>query len=297
MKLFPLVIGALVLLLLARRWRRFGWELRIGSILLIAGLAIYGSGLIEVPDLEELIADAGEALGDWTYVLVGALAFLETGAFVGLIAPGEFTIVFGGVVAGQGTIEIVPLTVIVCLAAIAGDTTSYFLGRKLGRGFLIRHGPRFGITEPRLRQVEDFFKRHGGKTVLIGRFVGLVRALAPFIAGASHMHFRRFLAYDIIGASIWGTALCLLGYIFWHNLSSITDIVGRGAFALGSAIAAIVLLIYARAYLKRPENRALLACRLAELAQRWPILKPLARATRSWDGRAGDRPVRIDPDE
>ena len=93
-----------------------------------------------------MIEDIAEALGPWTYALVGVMAFLETGAFVGLIAPGEFTVIVGGVVAGQGEIELVPLIGLVWSARVLGDTTSFFIGRRLGRGFLVKHGPRVRIT-------------------------------------------------------------------------------------------------------------------------------------------------------
>ena len=115
------------------------------------------------------------------------MAFLETGAFVGLVAPGETVVIAGGVIAGQGEIELLPLIGIVWTCAILGDTTSFFIGRRLGRGFLEKHGPKVRITHERLEQVERYFDRHGGKTILIGRFIGLVRALAPFIAGSSGM--------------------------------------------------------------------------------------------------------------
>lgn len=100
---------------------------------------------------------------------VGVLALLETGAFVGLVAPGETTVLVGGVVAGQGEIDLLLLIGIVWTSAVAGDFTSYVLGRRLGREFLVRHGPRLKITEARLHQVEEFFARHGGATILIGR--------------------------------------------------------------------------------------------------------------------------------
>ena len=82
------------------------------------------------------------------------LAFLETGAFVGLIAPGETTVIVGGLVAGQGEISLFVLIALVWVCAVAGDVTSYLLGRRLGRDFMIRHGPRVKITEERLVQVE-----------------------------------------------------------------------------------------------------------------------------------------------
>ena len=92
---------------------------------------------------------------------------------------------------------------------MAGDCASYWLGRKLGRGFMLKHGPRVKITEERLRYVEDFFARRGGLTILIGRFIGLVRAIAPFLAGASRMELRKFLPYDVLGSGLWAALFCL----------------------------------------------------------------------------------------
>src|SRR6185436_8370801 len=115
------------------------------------------------PNIEHAAEDLGTALGEWTYLLVGLMAFLETGAFVGLIAPGETFILVGGLVAGQGQISIVVLIAIVWTAAVAGDVTSFVLGRRLGRQFMLRHGERFKITEERIEAVERFYDRHGGK--------------------------------------------------------------------------------------------------------------------------------------
>ena len=90
----------------------------------------------------------------------------------------------GGVVAGQGEINVITLIGIAWAAAVAGDCASYLLGQRLGREFLVKHGPRFQITPERLEQVETFFANHGGKAIFIGRFVGIVRAVAPFLAGS-----------------------------------------------------------------------------------------------------------------
>ena len=94
---------------------------------------------------------------------------------------------------------------VVWACAVAGDLTSFYLGRRLGRAFIVKHGAKVQITEERLEQVERFFDRHGGKAILIGRFVGLVRAIAPFLAGSSGMPLRRFVPYDVIGAGLWGS--------------------------------------------------------------------------------------------
>ena len=90
----------------------------------------------------------------------------------------------GGVVAGQGEINVITLIGIAWAAAVAGDCASYLLGKRLGREFLVKHGPRFQITPDRLEQVETFFANHGGKAIFIGQFVGIVRAVAPFLAGS-----------------------------------------------------------------------------------------------------------------
>jgi len=233
----PLIFAAALVAYGVVRRKRIGRGEWILGAVVLAALLVYGTGLVHPPSLESLIKDAGEKLGKWTYLLVGALAFLETGAFVGLIAPGEFTILVGGVVAGQGRIDVMALIAIVWVCAVAGDLTSYYLGRRLGRGFMERHGPKVKITHERLEQVERFFDRHGGKAILIGRFVGLVRAIAPFLAGSSRMPLRRFIPYDVVGAGLWGTTFVLLGYVFWHSFDKVASIAKQGALALGFAIA------------------------------------------------------------
>src|SRR3954447_20181042 len=105
-----------------------------GAVLLITG----------PPDLQGALADLADTLGPWTYALVAGLAFLETGAFVGLIAPGETAIVLGGVVAAQGEVSLALILLTAWVASAAGDLASFALGRRLGSPFLQRHGPRFG---------------------------------------------------------------------------------------------------------------------------------------------------------
>ena len=155
-------------------------------------------------------------------------------------------------VAGQGQISITLLIGIVWACAVAGDLTSYTLGRRLGRDFLVRHGPRLKITEERLEYVEDFFDRRGGVTILIGRFIGLVRAIAPFIAGASRMELRKFLPYDVLGAGLWSTLFCLLGYFFWQSLDKVEAYIGRGAAAF-SGLVAVGVVVWFILKLRRDE--------------------------------------------
>jgi membrane protein DedA with SNARE-associated domain len=279
MKPLPLAVAALLLAFGIWRWRRLSMEQKLIGLAVIAGLAVYGSGQVHF-DLESTIESAGNTLGKWTYVLVGAMTFLETGAFLSFVAPGEFTILFGGLVAGQGKINVIVLIGVVWFCAVLGDTTSFYIGRRLGRGFLIRHGARVKITEERLEQVERFYAKHGGPTVFIGRFVGLLRALGPFIAGASKMPYRTFLPYDILGGGLWGSMLVLLGYIFWRSFDRLKTIVGQGFLALGTLIAAVAGIVVAYRFFKVPENRAKTTAWLDEQEEK-PLARPFIRAGRA----------------
>jgi membrane protein DedA with SNARE-associated domain len=226
-----------------------------------------------LPDfnLEEIIEDLSRGLGSWTYLLVAALAFLETGAFVGLVAPGEFTVILGGAVAGQGDISLPLILAITWLSAFLGDSVSFMLGAKLGRGFLVRHGERVRITDERLRQVESYFARYGGRTILIGRFIGLVRALAPFIAGTSKMRYGAFAPYSVLGTGLWATTFILIGYFASQSLDTVADIVGRGLVYFGFFVGAIVGLIVLYRYLREAENRE----KVRAAMERRPALRPL----------------------
>ena len=125
--------GAVVLALyLVLRRHAHGRGMLALVALAAAGAGLIGLGIVELPNVEKLIEDAGARLGKWTYLAVGALAFLETGAFIGLIAPGETTVIVGGLVAGQGQISLLLLIAIVWTCAVLGDVTSYVLGRRSG---------------------------------------------------------------------------------------------------------------------------------------------------------------------
>jgi membrane protein DedA with SNARE-associated domain len=267
------VIAAIAAVLVAAyvvwRWRRLSLERKGIGILIVLALAVYASGVLsELPDPKEVIADVAEALGPWTYALVGVMAYLETGAFVGLVAPGETVVIAGGVIAGEGTISLLPLIAIVWICAILGDSTSFYIGRRLGRGFLEKHGPRVKITPERLGQVESYFDRHGGKTILIGRFIGLVRALAPFIAGSSGLAYRRFIPYSIIGTGLWATIFCTLGFIFWRSFDRVAHIAGQAIFGFGVTVAVIAGIVVA--YKRRAEIKDWLLTH-----ERHPLVRPL----------------------
>jgi undecaprenyl-diphosphatase len=139
--------------------------------------------------------------------------------------------------------------------AVAGDSTSFFVGRRLGREFLMKHGPRFGLSHERLEQVEDFFSRHGGKTIFLGRFVGFVRAFAPFIAGSSGMRFRAFIPYSVLGTGLWVASAITVGYLFSRSIHTAIDYAGKGALLLGALIVVVVGTVWATRYLREAANR------------------------------------------
>lgn len=222
-------------------------------------------------DLQGLLEDVSNSLGSWTYAIVGLLAFLETGAFVGLIAPGETAVVLAGAVAGQGATSIVLTIGVVWSCAFLGDSASYYLGHRLGREFVLEHGPKIRITRERFAQVESYFGKHGGKTILIGRFIGIVRALAPFVAGSSGMRYGAMAPYSILGTGLWATAFSLLGYFASKNIEAVIS--GSEHVLLGFAIfvAVVVGSVVAYRFLKVEENRG----RAASWMEKRPVFRSI----------------------
>lgn len=253
------------------RWSRVTrvWEfvrehpLIILIVVLFVAYQVFGDALPSI-DLEQALEDISDSLGKWTYAAVGALAFLETGAFVGLVFPGETAVVLAGAIAGNGTTSIVLTIAIVWVCAWLGDTASFYIGRRLGKDFILKHGYRVRITEERFAQVEDYFARYGGRTILVGRFIGLVRALAPFIAGSSGMTYRSFAPYSVLGTGLWAAAFSILGYVLAENIDKAEDLASRGIFIFGGTIAVLVGGYLAIRYMKESENRSKLARKLEQ---------------------------------
>jgi undecaprenyl-diphosphatase len=248
---------------------RRGW---LKVLLVVAGLiGAYVLYKALAPDIDPqgLLDDVSSTLGQWTYAIVALLAFLETGAFVGLIAPGETFVVLAGAVAGQGETNVILTIGVVWFSAFLGDTVSYILGVKLGRGFILKHGERLRITKERFAQVESYFDKHGGKTILIGRFIGLVRALAPFIAGSSGMKYRAMAPYSVLGTGLWATTFTLLGYFASKNIDAVLHNSERALLAFAVIVGLVVGTIVGVRWLKVEANRA--------KAARWMEQRPVFR--------------------
>jgi len=185
-------------------------------------------------------------LGHWTYALVFIVATLEAAAFLGLFVPGETLTVTAGILVSAGILELVPTLLAAAMGAVLGDSIGYEMGRRLGRPWLERHGQRFGFHPSRLAQIDALFARFGGPAVVVARFVGLLRALTPFVAGAARMPYPRFLLFNVIGASLWAITFVLIGYFLGASWWIAERWVGRA-----SLIVAIVVLVVAFLALRR----------------------------------------------
>jgi membrane-associated protein len=220
---------------------RVHWSASAIAVVTVAlGALAVASGLIPTPDIGALLASATSSLGAWLYLVVAAFAFFETAAFVGLLVPGEIAIVVGGVAAANGEVDLVAVIAVVWVAAAGGDLVSFQLGRRRGRAFLEANGARLRVRPEHLARADRFFARNGGRAVLVARFVGVLRALMPFVAGASLLPLRRFLPFSVLGGLVWAAMLTLIGYSFAGSFERAGETATR--IALGAAVSAATVL-------------------------------------------------------
>ncbi len=182
---------------------------------------------------------------DWGYYIIFVMAFLETSAFVGLLVPGESTIVLGGFCAGMGMLNLGAIIGVGTRGAVMGDTVGYFLGYRYGETVFRRYGRYFFIRPEHLQEARDFFARHGGKTVFLGRFIAWLRAFAPVAAGIARMPYHAFLFANVCGAIAWVTTFTVLGYFVGNNWNVIEKYLGRAGIA-ASLAGVLVFLGYRR---------------------------------------------------
>jgi membrane protein DedA with SNARE-associated domain len=189
------------------------------------------------------------------YLLLFLLTFLETSAFLGLVAPGEAAVVIAGLFASRGPLElpfVIPLAV---LGAFLGDNAGYWLGRRFGSRILERYGKYAFFNRHALAQVQNYYAAHGGKTVLLGRFTSIIRSFGPFVAGSGHMPYGPFALWSAVGCVAWGTFYSLIGYFFGESWDLIEKYLGRvGLIAFLCGIGAFVLYLFVRKRRARTEN-------------------------------------------
>jgi membrane protein DedA with SNARE-associated domain len=184
------------------------------------------------------------------YAIVGGLVLAEDVVLVGLLVPGETAAILGGVAASRGQVDLVTLIIVVIMGAIVGDSLGYAVGD--------RYGVRLAKTRMlrrRSAQIErgrELLARRGGTAVITGRFLPFLRALMPFLAGGSHLSYRRFLLFDIPSAAVWGAGSVLLGYVAGNSYRAVEHALG----AVTTAIIAVIVVGLVVAWVIRRRRRA-----------------------------------------
>jgi len=186
------------------------------------------SGLIElIAHLDQHLLTLIHDYGFWSYAILAGIVFGETGLVVLPILPGDSLLFVAGAAAAGGALEIGPLVGVLTVAAVLGNLANFQIGRWLGPHLFTRPDSRL-LNPAHLAAAHAFYERHGGKTVILARFLPIIRTYAPFVAGLGAMETHHFAAYSVAGALAWVGSLTMLGYLFGDipvikgNLSLIT---------------------------------------------------------------------------
>lgn len=159
--------------------------------------------------------------GILTYAILFLIIFLETGLVVTPLLPGDSMLFAAGALAAIGSMNLLTLLIVIYLAAILGDTANYYIGKKIGNKILEKEKVRF-INKEYLKKAQKFYEKHGAMTIIIARFIPIIRTFAPFIAGIGKMNYSKFIPYNIIGGGLW-VSLFLGGGYFFGNLPFIKN--------------------------------------------------------------------------
>jgi len=185
-------------------------------------------------DLVQIIQTVG-------YIGLFAIVFAESGLFFGFFLPGDSLLLTAGLLASQGKLEIAALLIILPIAAILGDNVGYWFGKKTGSRIFNRDESLL-FRRKNLLAAQAFYDRHGGKTIILARFMPFIRTFAPIVAGAVEMPFRRFFTFNVIGGLLWGVGVTLAGYFLGQTIPGIDRyfLVVVGAVILVSALPAVI---------------------------------------------------------
>ncbi|MFC1649482.1 DedA family protein [Patescibacteria group bacterium] len=162
--------------------------------------------------LDEHLGAIISQYGALTYAILFFIIFAETAFVVTPFLPGDSLLFAAGAFAALGSLNVVTLLIVLTIAAILGDTINYWIGHYMGD--YIVNKSRIPINKDHIKQTEDFYAKHGGKTIILARFVPIVRTFAPFVAGVGRMEYSRFISFNVFGGIIWIFAFTLAGYFF-----------------------------------------------------------------------------------
>lgn len=189
--------------------------------------------------------------GVWGYVLIGTAVVLERSILIGLVIPGEVILAIGGIQASRGEASLAVVITIAIIAAIVGESVGYWLGRRYGRS-IIRKIPFVNGLGDKIDEVQRLFDRHGGKTVVIGRFATAAGAFVPFVAGMGKMRYPRYLAFDVPSIVLWGVGISLIGFFLGENLDTVDAVISRFGWIM---LGLLVILIGGYIWYRRQEQR------------------------------------------
>jgi len=191
------------------------------------------SGILDVPPWLALL-------------VVFALPALEASAFVGVVFPGEIAVLLGGVIASQGRVNLAAVLVAAVLGAVIGDQVGYLVGARYGERLLLRLPDRL-VDVQKLDKGQAFIRRLGAKAVILGRWTASLRALVPGLCGMARMPYRRFLAANIVGGTVWGVVVGLVGYAAGDSWRRVQHVLGQASlYAAGAVVLAVAVVLVVR---------------------------------------------------
>jgi membrane-associated protein len=170
--------------------------------------------------MEYLGVDLGELIRAGGLVGLFFTVFAETGLFLGFFFPGDSLLFVAGLLAAQGLFPLALLMAVLIVAAITGNMAGYWFGNKVGPKLFERDDSLF-FRKAHVRKAQSFYEQHGAKTILLARFIPIVRTFGPIVAGIAGMNYRNFLLYNILGAVLWAVLLTLGGYLFGNLITDV----------------------------------------------------------------------------
>lgn len=184
-------------------------------------------------------------VSEYGYLLIFIATALENSIFVGLFVPGVVVLLLAGFLASQGQLNLPIVMLIAFTGGLIGDNLGYWIGRKGGRPFLEKYRKFLRMTPARLKEVEDYYDNHGGKTVFTARFTAVLHTLAPLLAGISRMRYAKFVFFNVLAGLTWSVSVPLLGYFFGESLGRVKNVIGKiNLVILVIVIAGIALYIW-----------------------------------------------------
>lgn len=184
-------------------------------------MSIIGNFINVILHLDKYLNVIIQNFGMWTYALLFMIIFCETGLVVTPFLPGDSVLFATGALASIGSLNVLPLFIVFYIAAVIGDTANYHIGKKIGTRILEKEDVKF-INKQYLDRAHSFYKKHGSMTIVLGRFIPIIRTFVPFVAGIGEMSYSKFITYNMLGGFFW-VLLFLGGGYFFGNLPFIKE--------------------------------------------------------------------------